>query len=1099
MAAYQRTFVAAAVAMAAVAAAGVLPSSSTLPPLPSPPRAPLNVADASATTAPLPPLPPLNITGNVTVSGISSGADFAASFIVAASDIVSGSGIFAGQPPLCAVTRFEGEPLQSCAAQPATSRGPGCVGLNTTGPAPCAGCPTGATLLYDHCKQPAEPEGPGWVDVSLLLDGVRAAAASGRVPPLSNLQDARVFLYRGTLDTVYLNGSVNKTRDFFAGLVADPTSQLAFEASIPSVHCMPTNDPWLPTDTCGKSNLPGRPPAMCNCGYDGAGAALQHFYEGTLTPPAPGAVSDPANVVVFNQTAYWAVEEAGAAASFAPGLVPAVFSGLASTGYAYIPPSCMAGSPCRLHLAFHGCGMGAPFPTMNTSFVLHTGFNVWADANDLVILYPQGGGYKELNDTQDAPSGQISGGCWDGYGQTGADYAFAAGPQVVTVRNMITALAGAAYAPAAQALPPRPRVILTPSRLADIAAFISNSSDAAAWYASALAQGAYYLTQPPIYVPGKGQTDMLGQAREVLQRVYATGLLWRLTKNATWAARGVAELVNIAQWPDWCIVNDSLVTAELSHAAAVGLDWFADAPAAVFPPSSRAALVAAVTNNALEPFAFAYTSAPPPSWANPNTFLRAPNAYGDVVNAGAILAALAVLGEPGEPRSARAVVLPLALANLRTALASFAPLGDGSFYEGPNYAAYATRVLVPAAWALRSVLGDDAGITLAPGLERLAAFTSASFSPLNPDDADGAPVRFFNWADTDEEPETTVAGLALASFYGDAGTAFSLKDIVNRVPVPANETGNPSMQATAGLLYYTDFGAPADGAAQPLDAVFPARAVAMWRASWTDPGAVFVGAKGGDNGATVHAHQDAGSWVFHAGGVRLVADMGRDSYALFCYFCPPIRWGYYRLGALGHNTLTFDGQTHDWPASAPMIAYSNSSTGSAKATSPPPWAVVDLSPMFASRNVTSARRGFALLAGRTVLLIRDEIDVDPARSSVANLTWAAHANATAEVVQSDGGSAGGLLVNLTRLGVTATIAVVPSATDCPGLAASAPAVNLQPPQLPSTGFVRAQLTSLAPSTCKSITVVVGLAGSLPPLDGLTVNALADWGAEGPVR
>jgi hypothetical protein len=47
-------------------------------------------------------------------------------------------------------------------------------------------------------------------------------------------------------------------------------------------------------------------------------------------------------------------------------------------------------------------------------------------------------------------------------------------------------------------------------------------------------------------------------------------------------------------------------------------------------------------------------------------------------------------------------------------------------------------------------------------------------------------------------------------------------------------------------------------------------------------------------------------------------------------------------------------------------------------------------------------------------------------------------------------------------------------------------------------LVRAQLTSRAPSTCKSITVVVGLAGSLPPLDGLTVNALADWGAEGPV-
>lgn len=93
-----------------------------------------------------------------------------------------------------------------------------------------------------------------------------------------------------------------------------------------------------------------------------------------------------------------------------------------------------------------------------------------------LLLFPSklfhlaGGGFAELNMT--APSGQIAGGCFDGYGQTGpgelvspnslpppllltpthctpaslAAYAQCGGPQVVTIRNMVAALGGPAYA-----------------------------------------------------------------------------------------------------------------------------------------------------------------------------------------------------------------------------------------------------------------------------------------------------------------------------------------------------------------------------------------------------------------------------------------------------------------------------------------------------------------------------------------------------------------------------------------------------------------------------------------------------------------------------
>jgi poly(3-hydroxybutyrate) depolymerase len=148
------------------------------------------------------------------------------------------------------------------------------------------------------------------------------------------------------------------------------------------------------------------------------------MYGGTLTPPT-ARNSSAANILHFNQSLYLAGD-----------------GSLAPDAYVYIPPACAAGSgtTCRLHIAFHGCGQYAGSAAVGTSFVEHAGFNPWADANDLVILYPQGGGFPDSG--QQAPSNQLAAGCWDGYGQTGIDFAYQSGPQVVAVRNMITALAG---------------------------------------------------------------------------------------------------------------------------------------------------------------------------------------------------------------------------------------------------------------------------------------------------------------------------------------------------------------------------------------------------------------------------------------------------------------------------------------------------------------------------------------------------------------------------------------------------------------------------------------------------------------------------------
>lgn len=382
---------------------------------------PALVAITLCRAAALPGLPALSING-VTVSGISSGADFAAQFAVAYSDVLTGSAIFAGQAFMCALQRFEGEPQFVCDEQKKTNQGPGCVGYPDMGQ--CIGCDVGKTLGYDHCKVPAWPSGPGWVNVSLLTRLADSAAAAGFVSPTSHLSTARTYLYRGSRDTVYLDGAVNRTRDFFLAYAADAGS-VKFVADIPSAHAQPTADPWLSPASCGPSQG-WAPPAMQNCGYDGAGDALQHMYEGALTPPPTLAFTRPDLLTTFDQSRY----------------TPAAWGGLSSLGYVYIPPPCSAGgSTCRLHVALHGCGMSIWSPSMNTSFVEHTGLNQWALENDIVVLYPQAGGFIERGIT-DAPSAQMAGGCWDGYGQTGADYAYTTGLQMVAVREMIRAVAG---------------------------------------------------------------------------------------------------------------------------------------------------------------------------------------------------------------------------------------------------------------------------------------------------------------------------------------------------------------------------------------------------------------------------------------------------------------------------------------------------------------------------------------------------------------------------------------------------------------------------------------------------------------------------------
>ena len=112
--------------------------------------------------------------------------------------------------------------------------------------------------------------------------------------------------------------------------------------------------------------------------------------------------------------------------------------GLSSSGVAYVPPACRASQGCRVHVIFHGCNQHRE--KVGDVFIKETGYPAWADANRLVLLYPQ------VTTTTVNPQA-----CWDWWGYTGRDYLTRNGPQIAAVRRMLPHRHGAVFLTGASA------------------------------------------------------------------------------------------------------------------------------------------------------------------------------------------------------------------------------------------------------------------------------------------------------------------------------------------------------------------------------------------------------------------------------------------------------------------------------------------------------------------------------------------------------------------------------------------------------------------------------------------------------------------------
>ena len=276
------------------------------------------------------------------------------------------------------------------------------AGIVAGGPFYCAeGSITNAT---GRCM--ASPAG---IPTSSLVTTTNNWASQGSIDPVVNLQASKVYLFSGSIDSTVKTGVMDALKTYYNSFV--PAANVVYKKDIAAEHAMITDDYGSGCSTKGS-------PYINDCNFDLAGAMLAHFY-GTLNPRNSATLAT-GNFVEFNQS------------QFITG------HGMAPTGWAYIPQACTTGAQCRVHVVLHGCQQNVTL--VQQQYVRNTGYNRWADTNNMVMIYPQ-------------TSTQATNSCWDWWGYDNANYAKKTGPQMAAIKAMVDQVSAGGTTPPPAALP----------------------------------------------------------------------------------------------------------------------------------------------------------------------------------------------------------------------------------------------------------------------------------------------------------------------------------------------------------------------------------------------------------------------------------------------------------------------------------------------------------------------------------------------------------------------------------------------------------------------------------------------------------------------
>lgn len=307
------------------------------------------------------------------VSGFSSGAFFAVQMHVAFSSFIKGAGIVAGGPYNCASDK-----------------------------------------IYIDCMYENSPILTNSINTTLNLSPTE-------IDDIDNMKNQKIYIISGSKDTIVGRSVVDQLYSYYVICGRFVDKENVVYKKIDSVHTFPTDFDSPNNNPCGSAAMP----FISNCGFDGAGAILKHIY-GDLNPrtTSNGSLSSEKNetsgLIQFKQSEFLSS--------------PRKY-GLDTNGYIYVPESCQGGSACRLHIVFHGCAQSNA--NIQMKFVQNTGYDKWAETNNLIILFPQTYPDSVMHSTPASYMSSNGNACWDFVGWYGDDFQSKSGKQLSTIYKMI--------------------------------------------------------------------------------------------------------------------------------------------------------------------------------------------------------------------------------------------------------------------------------------------------------------------------------------------------------------------------------------------------------------------------------------------------------------------------------------------------------------------------------------------------------------------------------------------------------------------------------------------------------------------------------------
>lgn len=242
---------------------------------------------------------------------------------------------------------------------------------------------------------------PGSISLDKIVAQITDLRKKGQLDSGETLSATKVFLLAGKSDDVVAKPVVQAVKDLYVKLQV-PENNIKFVDNLEVGHAFPT------LDYGNNCPTPRSSPFLSRCNYDGAFEILNFLYG----PISLKGIEVEQNLKFISQAKYFVENQKQ--------------NSMANEAAIYVPTSCQNGAKCALHVAFHGCMQSRD--DIGDAYFRKTGFNAWAETNDIIVLYPQ----VVKNYVLGNPNS-----CWDWWGYTGAQFHNKQSVQMNVVHKMI--------------------------------------------------------------------------------------------------------------------------------------------------------------------------------------------------------------------------------------------------------------------------------------------------------------------------------------------------------------------------------------------------------------------------------------------------------------------------------------------------------------------------------------------------------------------------------------------------------------------------------------------------------------------------------------